>query len=132
MPKNKIKSKIENGNITFDINIDVSLQPSEIRTKINLEDPKVEKEIQNILNNEITTDNGWGKREHWDNFEALFKSKFNEKMNKDWEMQRTIKDTIEKRLDNLFKEKTKKITEKIQDMVLDELLKEEIENGSEK
>lgn len=53
LPKNKIKSKIENGNITFDINIDVSLQPSEIRTKINLEDPKVEKEIQNKINEKI-------------------------------------------------------------------------------
>lgn len=53
LPKNKIKSKIENGNITFDINIDISLQPSEIRTKINLEDPKVEKEIQNKINEKI-------------------------------------------------------------------------------
>ena len=43
LPKNKI----------FDINIDVSLQPSEIRTKINLEDPKVEKEIQNKINEKI-------------------------------------------------------------------------------
>lgn len=95
----------------------------------NIIDDMLKEEIQNVLNNEINTDDGWGRREHWDNFEALFKTKFNEKMNKDWEMRQIIETTIKNRLNELFKSKTKEITEKIQGMVFDELIKEENNNG---
>lgn len=93
---------------------------------------KLKVEIQNILNGEIDTDDGWGKREHWDSFEAMFKSKFYEKLNNTWRMKEVIGKIVEERLDKLFKEKTKEMTEKIQDMVLDEMLKEENKNGSKK
>ena len=86
---------------------------------------KLESEIQNVLNGEINTDDGWGKRKHWDSFEDLFKDKFKEKMDKDWDMRRTIEKTIEERIDQLFKARTKEITEKIQNMVLDEMIKED-------
>lgn len=88
-------------------------------------DEKLKEEIENVLNKEIDTDNGWGKRKHWDSFEDMFKSKFNEKMNSDWDMKRTIEKTVENRIDELLKKKTKEITIKIQDMVLNELIESE-------
>lgn len=88
-------------------------------------DEMIKTELKVALDNEINTDDGWGKKEHYENFESLFKTKFKEKMNKDWEMKRVIERAVEERLDKLFKERTKEVTEKIHDLVLNELIKEE-------
>lgn len=84
---------------------------------------KIDEAIDLVLKGEIKTDDGWGKKEHYDSFEDMFKVKFNEKLNNTWEIKRIIENTVKERLDNLFKEKTKEITAKIQDMVLEEMLK---------
>jgi len=68
---------------------------------------KVNESINEALSKEINTDDGWGRREHYDNFEDMFKQKFNEKLNTDWEMKRQIEQVVRERLDELFKKKTR-------------------------
>lgn len=133
-----LRENIENQLKDYDFNYqireiirDIFIEKIELNVN-KIIDKKLEVEIQNVLKGEIDTNDGWGRKKHWDSFETMFKSKFNEKMNEDWGMKTLIRTTIEERLDRLFKEKTKDVTEKIQDMVLDEMLKEENKNGSKK
>ena len=85
---------------------------------------KIDESIDGVLKGEINTDDGWGKKEHYDSFEDMFKQRFNKHLNDTWEIKRVIKDTVEERLNDLFKKKAKEVTSKIQDMVLEEMLKE--------
>lgn len=125
-----VKEAIEHKLDSYDISSQIihlfrNILREGIESKVDkIIDKKIEEEIQHILDGEINIDDGWGRVEHWDNFEAMFKSKFNEKMNEDWEMKAVIEETVKKRLNKLFKEKTLAVTTKIQDMVLDEMLKD--------
>lgn len=85
---------------------------------------KINESIDYVLKGEIDTDDGWGKRKHYDSFEDMFKARFNEKLNTDWEMRRIIETTVKERLDTLFKSKTKEVTQKVQEIVLAEMLRE--------
>ena len=54
-PKNGVDVKIEGNNLTINLNINISAQPTEVRKEINLEDEKVQKEIQSLINKELKT-----------------------------------------------------------------------------
>ena len=83
----------------------------------------LEEEIKNALDQEVNTDDGWGKKAHYDSFRDFFKSEFKKRMDSNWEIKSTIQKTVEDRLKKLFEERAKEVSTKIQDMVLDEMMK---------
>ena len=121
-----IKTNIESQIKHYDFQYVVQdIVEREMKTKIHeITDEMIKEQVKIVLDSEINTDNGWGKREHWDSFEDMFKDKFLEKLNSDWEIKRVIENTVRDRLNVLFQSKTKELTEKIQGMVLNEMIKE--------
>lgn len=100
---------------------------SKLSSKINSYiENKIDEAIDQVLKGEINTDDGWGKREHFNSFEDMFKQRFNKKLNEDWEIRNIISKTVKERLDELFKKKAKEVSTKIQDMVLEEMLKGDV------
>lgn len=52
-PKSSIEGKVNENNISFDINVSANVQISEIREIVNLEDQKYQKEIEETINKTI-------------------------------------------------------------------------------
>lgn len=70
-------------------------------------------QIALVLESPIETDDGWGKREKWESFEVLFKTKFLEKINSHYEMKKTIESQVKARVESLFANSYKEISNKI-------------------
>jgi chromosome condensin MukBEF complex kleisin-like MukF subunit len=80
----------------------------------------VEAEIAKILDGgEIGTDDGWGKKETYQNFEVLFKAEFKKKLENAYEMKNTISRSVKDRIDQLM---TKEFNATI-NKVVEELVK---------
>ena len=70
-------------------------------------------EIHKALSKEVNTDDGWGKKEHFDSFEDLFKSVLNERMNAKWDMHKIIKTEVTNRVDALMSKNMNDVVKKI-------------------
>jgi hypothetical protein len=85
----------------------------------------IENEIEECLDGEINTDDGWGKKGHYESFSDLFKKTIKEKLNGTWEMKKVIENLVKERCSSLIKGEYDKICEKI----TDEITKSKIVKG---
>ena len=75
----------------------------------------IDVEIEIAINKPVKTDDGWGKRKEYANFEELYKQIFAEKINGAYEIKRTIENTVKARVDELFKANAQVVIKKIAD-----------------
>jgi hypothetical protein len=94
--------------------IDRNVQEAIKSTVLRFTNEMVEKEINIVLKAEpIKTDDGWGKREEYENFEELFKKHFRDKLNNDWEMKKTIDGYVKQHIEKLYESQYKVAVEKV-------------------
>lgn len=70
-------------------------------------------EIEEALSKGVSTDDGWGKKESFESFEAMFKIEFKRRLSEEYSIKRTIQGVIEQKVKTLFNEKTKEIQDEI-------------------
>lgn len=77
--------------------------------------------INEIMNEPITTDNGWGDRKTYSNFEELFKKTLKSKVDNSYEISNTVKRCVEDRINELIKTQSKELMAKVQEQIVLEL-----------
>jgi hypothetical protein len=93
---------------------------AEVRAQVK---PIIEKEVTQIIAEEIkkvfTTetiiDYGWGSREVFPTFEALFKKQFKAKLDSQYEVKKIISDLVKERVTSLINQDYAKVVETIVD-----------------
>lgn len=73
----------------------------------------IDVEIEIALTKPVKTDDGWGKKKEYANFEELYKQAFAEKINGAYEVKSTIEKTVKARVDELFKTNAQVVINKI-------------------
>jgi len=72
-------------------------------------------EIRIVLNKPVATDDGWGKKESYNNFESLFKKVFSERLAGEWEMKKAIENQVKSKVAELFEKNFREVATKIAD-----------------
>lgn len=75
----------------------------------------ITEEIKKCLEDKITTDDGWGKRETYDSFQALFSKTFKRKMDESYEVKKEIEKQVSARVQSLINQEYTRIIAKIVD-----------------
>lgn len=75
----------------------------------------VKTEIEIAMSGEVLTNDGWGKKNQYESFEALFKELFKKRLDECWEMKKLIGNAIKERVDSLFKQQEEAIKKSIID-----------------
>ena len=70
-------------------------------------------EIRKVLDGEINTDDGWGKKVKYNSFAEMFKAEVKKNIDGQWQVKREIEGIVKKRIEELIKPKAKEIYEKI-------------------
>ena len=113
-------------------NLDIEQMVREEIRKLISEDSKrkifkmVDEKVKEMIANEITiqldkpimTDDGFGRRENYPDFETLFRTAIIKRMNESWEVKRTIENIVKNRVDDLFKNKQKEVAAKMAEELL--------------
>ena len=97
-----------------------------VKEKITKEvDKKIEqifeKEVEIMFNEPFETNDGWGCKKHYDNFEQLFKQELNKKLESRQELNRLIVQELNRKFDKLIEEKMNYIKEKFSETIMKEL-----------
>lgn len=100
---------------------------SEVRKQISVvvseqAESLVAAQLSALLDGEVTTDDGWGKRKHYESFDALFKETLHNNLNNSYEVKKTIDKQVSSRVDALIKQDLNAVVEKI----VDELTKSKL------
>jgi hypothetical protein len=75
----------------------------------------VKTEIEIAMAGEVLTNDGWGKKNKYESFQALFKELFKKRLDESWDMKKLIENAIKERVDYLFKHEEKAIKQSIID-----------------
>ena len=76
-------------------------------------DSVIAREVEIMLSGPVHTDDGWGNKQDYDTFEALFKEVFRKKLNESHEMRRTLSRVIEEKVTNAMTKEYTSVTEKL-------------------
>jgi len=76
-------------------------------------DEIIETEIEIALSAPVHTDDGWGNKGDYPDFEALFKDVFRKKLNATWDMKGVIQKQVEAKVKKLFQDNFKVAIDKI-------------------
>lgn len=77
----------------------------------------IAEEVRKALDGEVKTDDGWGKKNAYPNFEQLFRQKFKAAMDDTYEVKRVIEKQVAERVQSLIKQDYNKVIEKIVDEI---------------
>ena len=119
-----VEEQLQNVDITSIVN---QVVRNEVKTEIystikRLTERKIteiiEQEIAIALNTSVKTDDGWGKRNEYPNFDALFRETFAKKLNESWEMKKTIQKVVEARVSKLYEANKKEAINKVVDEIV--------------
>lgn len=92
---------------------------SDIKRKINeimreQIDEIIKQEIDIVMKSSpVNTDDGWGEKKNYKNFEELFKSEFYKKLNSTWDIKREITKAVERHVEALFSTYKKELIQHI-------------------
>lgn len=83
----------------------------------------IHEEIKSVMKKPIKTDNGWGKKNEYPDFDSLFKAEFANRLNGTWEMKSTIERAVKDRVSVLFDGNLKEVVQKFVDSISGTVLK---------
>jgi hypothetical protein len=73
----------------------------------------VQRECLRMVETEVKTNDGWGKKETFESFEILFKKTITEKLKGGWEAEKIIAKKVAERVDSIMKDQYAAVVEKI-------------------
>jgi len=77
----------------------------------------IHEEIKSVMKKPIKTDDGWGNKNEYPDFESLFKSEFANRLNRTWEMKSTIEKAVKDRVSALFNANLTEVVQKFVDSI---------------
>lgn len=125
--KEKVESYVTEGLITKRIDIIIKdVLKEKIVNYFNLVSATTDffkDKINEILNQPIKVDNGWGDRKTYSSFEELFKTTLKEKIDSDYTISNTVKECVKNRIDKLIETKANELMKEVEKQVILELEK---------
>lgn len=83
----------------------------------------IQDEIKVIMKKPLKTDDGWGKKNEYPDFEALFKQEFKNRLDASWDMKNTLEKAVKDRVSSLFQNNLSEVVQKFVDSISGTVLK---------